>query len=156
MTTKFVTLLNDNGNNSIIKEFTSLKCAFISYKELNVNDLEDGQEYELCKYDEYNNALDWSNEELASIGNKLNTWVTKAKLYNSEMTELENIKYFFTENEVVKSAVSITKITELAKIPQNSLYRFINDYSGRSLTNEQIKKLIPVIEKIGYIKIEKK
>lgn len=74
---KFVTLLNENGNNNIINEFNKLKVAFESYKKLDVNDLLDDQEYELAKYDEDNIALDWEDEELKSINQPLGSWITK-------------------------------------------------------------------------------
>ena len=76
---KFVTLLNENGNNNIINEFDNLQEAFESYSKLDVNDLEDEQEYELVKYDESNTALDWQDEELKSINQPLGLWVTKSK-----------------------------------------------------------------------------
>ncbi len=76
---KFVTLLNENGNNNIINEFDNLQEAFESYNKLDVNDLEDEQEYELVKYDEDNTALDWEYSELNSINQPLGTWVTKSK-----------------------------------------------------------------------------
>ena len=76
---KFVTLLNENGNNNIINEFDNLQEAFESYNKLDVNDLEDEQEYELVKYDDDNTALDWEDSELNSINQPLGTWVTKYK-----------------------------------------------------------------------------
>lgn len=65
------------------------------------------------------------------------------------MTELENIKLFFS-NTVVKDCVSIKKIEELAGLPIRSLYLFIQGKKYRYLSNEQIDKLIPVIVQIGY------
>jgi len=76
---KYVTLLNENGGNKIIKEFNNIQKAFNSYKELNVNELIDGQEYELAKYDENNVALNWDDEELKAINQPLGSWVTKSK-----------------------------------------------------------------------------
>ena len=65
------------------------------------------------------------------------------------MTELENIKLFFT-NTVVKDCVSIKKVEELAGIPIKSLYFYLQGAKYRYLTEEQIDKLIPVIVQIGY------
>lgn len=76
---KYVTLLNDNGTNTIINEFTNLNSAFESFNTLDVEDLEDNQEYELAKYDEDNQVLDWEDSELISLNQPLNQWVTKAK-----------------------------------------------------------------------------
>lgn len=76
---KYVTLLNDNGTNTIINEFTNLNSAFESFNTLDVEDLEDNQEYELAKYDEDNQVLDWEDSELVSLNQPLNQWVTKAK-----------------------------------------------------------------------------
>ena len=76
---KYVTLLNENGGNKIIKEFNNIQKSFNSYKELNVNELIDGQEYELAKYDENNVALNWDDEELKAINQPLGSWVTKSK-----------------------------------------------------------------------------
>lgn len=76
---KYVTLLNDNGTNTIINEFTNLNSAFESFNTLDVEDLEDNQEYELAKYDEDNQVLDWEDSELISLNQPLNQWVIKAK-----------------------------------------------------------------------------
>lgn len=76
---KYVTLLNDNGTNTIINEFTNLNSAFESFNTLDVEDLEDNQEYELAKYDEENQVLDWEDSELVSLNQPLNQWVIKAK-----------------------------------------------------------------------------
>ncbi len=65
------------------------------------------------------------------------------------MTELENIKLFFS-NTVVRDCVSIKKIEEIAGLPVRSLYSFLKGEKYRYLTNEQIEKLIPVIVQIGY------
>ena len=65
------------------------------------------------------------------------------------MTELENIKLFFS-NTVVKDCVSIKKIEEMSGIPIRSLYSFTRGEKYRYLTEEQIDKLIPVIVQIGY------
>lgn len=65
------------------------------------------------------------------------------------MTELENIKLFFS-NTVVKDCVSIKKVEELAGIPIKSLYFYLQGAKYRYLTEEQIDKLIPVIVQIGY------
>ena len=65
------------------------------------------------------------------------------------MTELENIKLFFS-NTVVKDCVSIKKVEELAGIPVRSLYSFLKGNKYRYLSPEQIDRLIPVIVQIGY------
>lgn len=65
------------------------------------------------------------------------------------MTELENIKIFFT-NTVVKDCVSIKKVEQLADIPIKSLYFFLQGAKYRYLTEEQIERLVPVIIQIGY------
>ena len=65
------------------------------------------------------------------------------------MTELENIKLFFS-NTVVKDCVSVKKNEELAGIPIKSLYFYLQGAKYRYLTEYQIDKLIPVIIKIGY------
>jgi len=75
---KYVTLLNENGDNKIINQFDNIQEAFNSFEELNANDLQDGQEYELAKYDENNVALNWDNEELDAINQPLGSWVTKS------------------------------------------------------------------------------
>jgi len=75
---KYVTLLNENGDNKIINQFDNIQEAFNSFEELNVNDLQDGQEYELAKYDENNVALNWDNEELDATNQPLGSWVTKS------------------------------------------------------------------------------
>ena len=69
------------------------------------------------------------------------------------MTELENIKLFFS-NTVVKGCVSIKKVEETAGLPVRSLYAFIRGGKYRYLTEEQIYKLIPVIVQIGYRPLE--
>lgn len=65
------------------------------------------------------------------------------------MTELENIKLFFSK-AVVKNCVSVKKIEEIAKLPTKSLYRYVKGEPYRFLTPDQIDKLIPVIIQIGY------
>lgn len=65
------------------------------------------------------------------------------------MTNHDKIKQFFT-NAVVKDCVSIRKVEELAEIPNRSLYSFLKGEKYRSLTNEQIQKLLPVLKEIGY------
>lgn len=77
---KFVTILSDeNGNSRIIDEFDNLIDAFESYNRLNVNDLEDKEEYELIKYNEDNTAIEWEDYELISINQPLRVWVIKSK-----------------------------------------------------------------------------
>jgi hypothetical protein len=76
---KFVIILNENVNNNIINEFDNLQEAFDYYNKLDLNDLEDEQEYELIKYNEDNTALDWEDSELNSINQPLGTWVIKSK-----------------------------------------------------------------------------
>lgn len=65
------------------------------------------------------------------------------------MTELENIKLFFS-NTVVKDCVSIKKIEETAEIPTRSLYAFLRGDKYRYLTPEQIKNVVPILKQIGY------
>ena len=65
------------------------------------------------------------------------------------MTELENIKLFFSHT-VVKDCVSIKKVEETAGLPVRSLYSFLRGDKYRYLSTEQIDKLIPVIVQIGY------
>ena len=65
------------------------------------------------------------------------------------MTEIENIKLFFS-NTVVKYCVSIKKIEETAGLPARSLYAFLRGGKYRYLTEEQIDNLIPAIIQIGY------
>ena len=65
------------------------------------------------------------------------------------MTELENIKLFFS-NTVVKDCVSIKKVEEMAGLPVRALYSFLRGAKYRYLTDGQIDKLIPVIVQIGY------
>lgn len=65
-------------------------------------------------------------------------------------TEFDNILEFFLENEVVKQAVSIRKINELAGLPTNTLMQVLKGYRYRTLSQEQIDSLIQVIVKIGY------
>ena len=69
------------------------------------------------------------------------------------MTELENIKLFFS-NTVVKDCVSIKKVEEIAGIPVRSLYSFLKGNKYRYLSPEQIDRLIPVIVQIGYRPLE--
>jgi predicted transcriptional regulator len=69
------------------------------------------------------------------------------------MTELENIKLFFS-NTVVKDCVSIKKVEEIAGLPVRSLYSFLRGEKYRYLTEKQIDKLIPVIVQIGYIPLK--
>ena len=65
------------------------------------------------------------------------------------MNELVNIKLFFS-NTVVKDCVRITQIELAAGIPVRSLYSFLRGVKYRSLSPEQIDRLIPVIVQIGY------
>lgn len=68
----------------------------------------------------------------------------------AEENDEEKIKRFFTYNIVVKNTVSIKKIEEIAGIPKQSLYNFIREKKYCYLTKENIKKLIPILEKIGF------
>lgn len=65
------------------------------------------------------------------------------------MTNHEKIKQFFS-NAVVKDCVSIRKVEELSGIPKRSLYSFLKEEKYRSLSNEQIQKLLPVLKELGY------
>ena len=71
------------------------------------------------------------------------------------MTELENIKLFFS-NAVVKDCVSVKKVEEIAGVPVRSLYAFLRGDKYRYLTDEQIDRLVPVIRQIGYVSINHK
>lgn len=71
-------LLPGNGNNRILAEFEDLEIAFDKFDDLDEDELEDGESYELAKYDEYNCALDWTSEELELIGQPNNEWITKS------------------------------------------------------------------------------
>ena len=68
----------------------------------------------------------------------------------SEESDEEKIKRFFTYNIVVKKTVSIKKIEEIAGIPKQSLYNFLREKKYCNLTDENINKLIPILEKIGF------
>lgn len=65
--------------------------------------------------------------------------------------ELNNIKSFFTPERI--KLFRITEIERRAGIPRKALDHFICSRPGRSLTDEQIKSLIPVLTEIGYIPI---
>lgn len=62
----------------------------------------------------------------------------------------EKIKRFFTQNDVVNKVVSISKIEEMAEIPKQSLYNFVRGKKYCYLTDDNIQKLIPILEQIGY------
>ncbi|HLP05086.1 MAG TPA: hypothetical protein VK152_06630 [Paludibacter sp.] len=69
------------------------------------------------------------------------------------MTELENIKLFFS-NTVVKDCVSIKKVEETSGLPVRALYAFVKGDKYRYLSQAQIEKLIPVIVQLGYRPLE--
>ena len=68
------------GNAKIKTEFDDLKDAYNAFKKLDVNsfDFKEGHEYELCKIVDGEHT-DWSDEELKSINQPLNTWITKTQ-----------------------------------------------------------------------------
>ena len=68
------------GNTKIKTEFDDLKDAYNAFKKLDVNsfDFEEGHEYELCKIVDGEHT-DWSDEELKSINQPLNSWVIKSQ-----------------------------------------------------------------------------
>jgi hypothetical protein len=68
------------------------------------------------------------------------------------MTELENIKLFFTDR---RNFLSVKAIAEKSDIKFQTLNKFILGERSRYLTKEQINRLIPIIVNLGYIPIEK-
>ncbi|NJM14888.1 MAG: hypothetical protein HC896_05470 [Bacteroidales bacterium] len=71
-------LINEPNNSALVKEFDNFKEAFAAFKELDVNDLEDEQEYELLQVDSYGDTVDWTDDILTSVGHRLG-WITKSK-----------------------------------------------------------------------------
>lgn len=70
---KFVVKINFEAMApTVLFESTDLQEAFKFF-----NEVTDENEVELAKYDEDNELLDWSNEELDSINWQRNTWVIK-------------------------------------------------------------------------------
>jgi hypothetical protein len=68
------------------------------------------------------------------------------------MTELENIKLFFTDR---RNFLSVKAIAEKSEIKFQTLNKFILGEKSRYLTKEQINRLIPILINLGYIQIEK-
>lgn len=62
------------------------------------------------------------------------------------MTELKNIKDFFTERR--QRCLSIKRLEEEAGIPAKTLAHFIK--GRRMLSGEHLEKLIPVLVDFGY------
>jgi hypothetical protein len=141
---KFVTLLNDNVNSNIINEFENLQEAFESYKKLDVKDLVDEQHYELVKYNGYDMALDWKDEELKSINQPLGAWVTKSK-----QDAHSNTKRIYTETLQAREYACISSPgSEMVWIPRidkvykfNHVDEFIRTFKPRKLS-ENLKNAI--------------
>jgi|GEM_PF-4756263 len=85
---KYVVTFNNEGFNDVQEEFTDLQTAFAAFSKVNLSALEDGQEYELVKYDQDNQAIDWSDAELNAINWPLNTWVTRSKTTSKTHTNI--------------------------------------------------------------------
>lgn len=69
------------------------------------------------------------------------------------MTELDNIKIFFTD-EVRSECLSIRKIEEMAGLPKAALFGFLKGYRYRYLTEEQVRLLVPVLQRLGYVPLK--
>lgn len=69
------------------------------------------------------------------------------------MTELENIKLFFTDKR--RKILSVKAIAEESDIKFQTLNKFLLGEKGRYLTKEQIDRLIPILVNFGYKPIEK-
>jgi len=69
------------------------------------------------------------------------------------MTELENIFNFFSERRV--RCLKIKVIEQEAEIPIKTLDNFLKKRQYRSLTPDQIDKLLPILVEFGYLPIDK-
>jgi len=69
------------------------------------------------------------------------------------MTELENIFNFFSERRI--KFLKIRVIERESGIPNRTLDNFLKQHQYRSLTSEQIDKLIPILVEFGYKPIDK-
>jgi hypothetical protein len=80
---------DENGNETLVSNntgivseknaaFNNLKEAFEAFNNLDSSVLEKDCFFELVKLNEDKEIEDWTNEELDSIGWKINTWVTKS------------------------------------------------------------------------------
>ena len=67
------------------------------------------------------------------------------------MTDQETIKQFFA-NDIVRDVVSVMAVEKKAGIPKEALASFLRGQKYRHLTSEQIKKLVPILEEIGFKK----
>ena len=65
--------------------------------------------------------------------------------------QLQSIKDFLNQR---KATLNITRIGKEAKLPTGTLQRFMNETPYCYLTPEQIVRLLPVIEILGYKNIE--
>jgi len=74
-----VRLLEEHQASIELERFNGLHEAKSYFDTLNVDELEDNQEYELQKRDGDDELADWSNEELNSINWPENSWVIKSK-----------------------------------------------------------------------------
>lgn len=64
------------------------------------------------------------------------------------MGEIDSIKAYFNESRL--HLLNIKGINEAAGLPPKTLDHFIA--GRRSLNEEHIKKLLPVLERLGYVK----
>lgn len=69
---------------------------------------------------------------------------------------IEQIKSFFTDNEVIRDCVKVSQLERLAGIPNGRLWGVLTGKPYRTLTQEQIKNLVPVLEKLGFNPSDKK
>ena len=65
------------------------------------------------------------------------------------MTTQDKIKQFLTDR---RKLLNIKEIEANAGIYVSSLSKFLNGAKYRSLTDEQIEKLLPVLKQIGFKK----
>ena len=68
------------------------------------------------------------------------------------MTELENIKLYFTERR--RKCLSVKAIAAIADIKFQTLNKFLLGEKGRYLTKEQIDRLVPILVDFGYKPLE--
>jgi len=69
------------------------------------------------------------------------------------MTELENIFNFFSERRI--KFLKIRVIERESGIPDRTLDNFLKQRQYRSLTPEQIDKLVPILVEFGFKPIGK-
>lgn len=63
---------------------------------------------------------------------------------------IEQIKSFFTDNDVIRDCIKVNQLERLAGIPNGRLWGVLTGKPYRTLTQEQIKNLVPVLEKLGF------